>query len=100
MLFLTYTNSASLQFPHPAMASPFYAKYLPPHAEPRRLDSGGYLALRRGAQLPAPHELCKLCEEVGAEACFAPDIPPPPDANSAAYLQIEAKNLSTAEAAP
>jgi hypothetical protein len=100
MLFLTYTNSTSLRFPHPAMASPFYAKYLPPHAEPKRLDSGGYLALRRGALLPTPHELCRLCEEVGAEACFAPDIPPPPDADSSTYLQTEAKNSSKAESAP
>ncbi len=100
VLFLTYTNSATLRLPHPAMASFFYAKYLPPHAEPKRLDSGGYLALRRGARLPAPRELCRLCEEVGAEACFAPDIPPPPHADSAAYLQTEARNLSAAESAP
>jgi|GEM_PF-6269878 len=100
MLFLTYTNSAALRLPHPAMASFFYAKYLPPHAEPKRLDSGGYLALRRNARLPTPRELCRLCEEVGAEACFAPDIPPPPDADSAAYLRAEAKNFSTAESAP
>jgi hypothetical protein len=82
------------------MASFFYARYLPPHASPKRLDSGGYLALRRGARLPPPRELCRRCEEVGAEACFAPDIPPPPDADTAAYLQAEAKNLSAAEAAP
>jgi hypothetical protein len=44
--------------------------------------------------------LCRLCEEVGAEACFAPDIPLPPDADSTAYLQTEAKNLSTTESAP
>jgi len=100
MLFLTYTNSAALRLPHPAMASSFYAKYLPPHAEPKRLDSGGYLALRRGAPLPAPRELCRLCEEVGAEACFAPDVPPPPNIDSGAYLQIEAENFSAAVAAP
>jgi hypothetical protein len=100
MLLLTYTNSASLPFPHPAMASPFYAKYLPPHAAPRWLDSGGYLALKRGARLPTPRELCRLCEEVGAEVCFAPDVPPPPDADAAAYLQIEEGNSSAAEAAP
>jgi len=100
MLLLTYTNSAALHHPHPAMASPPYAKYLPPHAEPRWLDSGGYLALRRGAQPPTPRELCRLCEEVGAEVCFAPDVPPPPDADPFAYLRIESKNLSTAETAP
>jgi hypothetical protein len=100
MLLLTYTNSASLQFPHPAMASPFYVKRLPPYVKPKWLDSGGYLALRRGAKLPTPQELCRLCEEVGAEVCFAPDIPPPPDADSLTYFRIEAKNFSTAEAAP
>ena len=100
MLLLTYTNSASLQFPHPAMASPFYAKYLPPHAAPKWLDSGGYLALKRGAALPPPRELCRLCEEVGAEVCFAPDIPPPPDADSLTYFRIEAKNFSTASTSP
>ena len=100
MLLLTYTNSASLQFPHPAMASPPYAKYLPPHAEPRWLDSGGYLALKRGARLPTPRELCRLCEEVGAEVCFAPDVPPPPDADSLTYFRFEARNLSTTAPCP
>jgi hypothetical protein len=100
MLLLTYTNSASLQFPHPAMASPFYLKYLPPHATPRWLDSGGYLALKRGAQLPTPRELCRLCEKTEAEVCFAPDTPPPPDADLLTYLRIEERNLSAAEAAP
>jgi hypothetical protein len=37
---------------------------------------------------------------VGAEVCFAPDIPPPPDVDSLTYFRIEAKNFSTAEAAP
>jgi hypothetical protein len=100
MLLLTYTNSVSLQLPHPAMASPLYVKYLPPHAAPRWLDSGGYLALKRGATLPSPQKLCKLCEELGAEVCFAPDVPPPPDADSLTYFQIETKNLSVAETAP
>jgi len=100
MLLLTYTNSASLQLPHPAMASPFYAKYLPPHAKPRWLDSGGYLALRRGARLPTPRELCRQCEELGAEVCFAPDVPPPPDADVITYLRAEERNLSAAESAP
>jgi len=100
MLFLTYTNSVSLQFPHPAMASLQYLKYLPPHAAPRWLDSGGYLVLKRGAALPSPQELCRSCEEVGAEVCFAPDIPPPPDADSLTYFQIETKNFSTASASP
>ncbi len=100
MLFLTYTNSISLQFPHPAMASPFYVKYLPPYARPRRLDSGGYLALKRGVQLPTPRKLCRLCEEVGAEVCFAPDVPPPPDADSLTYFRIEAKNLSASAPCP
>ncbi len=100
MLLLTYTNSTSLPLPHPAMAAPPYAKYLPPHASPRWLDSGGYLALRRNVQLPTPQELCRLCEEVGAEVCFAPDTPPPPDADSSTYLQIEAKNFAVAEATP
>jgi hypothetical protein len=100
MLLLTYTNSASLPFPHPAMASPFYVKHLPPHAAPRWLDSGGYLALKRGAALPPPRELCRLCEEAGAEVCFAPDVPPPPDADSLTYFRIEAKNLSTTAPCP
>jgi hypothetical protein len=100
MLLLTYTNSVSLQFPHPAMASLRYLKSLPPHAAPRWLDSGGYLALKRGAALPSPQELCRSCEEVGAEVCFAPDIPPPPDADSLTYFQIEMKNFSTAGASP
>jgi hypothetical protein len=100
MLLLTYTNSVSLQYPHPAMASPFYVRYLPPHAAPKWLDSGGYLALKKGIQLPALRELCKLCEEVGAEACFAPDIPPPPDADSLTYFRLEMKNLSTAAPCP
>jgi hypothetical protein len=82
------------------MASPPYAKYLPPHAEPRRLDSGGYLALERGAQLPTPRGLCRLCEEVGADACFAPDVPPPPDADAAAYLNMELKNAAVALSSP
>ena len=100
MLLLTYTNSTSLQLPHPAMASPFYAKYLPPHAAPRWLDSGGYLTLKRGARLPTLRELCRLCEEVEAEVCFAPDVPPPPDADSLTYFRIEAKNLFTAAPCP
>jgi len=100
MLFLTYTNSVSLQLPHPAMVSPRYIKYLPPHAAPRWLDSGGYLALKRGAAPPPLRELCRLCEEVGADACFAPDIPPPPDADSLTYFRIEMKNFSTASASP
>jgi hypothetical protein len=82
------------------MASPFYVKYLPPYAEPRWLDSGGYLALKRGARLPAPRELCRLCEEVGAEVCFAPDVPPPPDADSLTYFRLEAKNISTTAPCP
>jgi hypothetical protein len=100
MLLLTYTNSISLQFPHPAMASPFYVKRLPPYARPRWLDSGGYIALKRNVQLPMPRELCRLCEEVGAEVCFAPDVPPPPDADSLTYLRIEAKNLSATAPCP
>ncbi len=100
MLLLTYTNPISLQLPHPAMASPFYVKYLPPHAEPKWLDSGGYIALKRSIQLPTPRELCRLCEEVGAEVCFAPDIPPPPDADSLTYFRIEAKNLSASAPCP
>jgi hypothetical protein len=100
MLFLTYTNAVSLRFPHPAMASPFYAKYLPLHAKPRWLDSGGYLALRRGVRLPTPRELCRLWEEVEAEVCFAPDVPPPPDADSATYLDIELKNAEVALSSP
>jgi hypothetical protein len=100
MLLLTYTNSAALQFPHPAMASPFYLKYLPPHAAPKWLDSGGYLALKRGVQLPTPGELCELCEKTGAEVCFAPDTPPPPDADVATYLRIEERNFSVAETVP
>jgi hypothetical protein len=100
MLLLTYTNSVSLQLLHPAMASPFYVKYLPPYAKPRWLDSGGYIALRRNIQLPMPRELCQLCEEVGAEVCFAPDVPPPPDADSLTYFRIEAKNLSATAPCP
>ncbi len=100
MLLLTYTNSISLQFPHPAMASPFYVKYLPPYTRPRWLDSGGYIALKRNIRLPTPRELCQLCEEMGAEVCFAPDIPPPPDADSLTYFRIEAKNLSASAPCP
>jgi hypothetical protein len=100
MLLLTYTTSVSLGFPHPAMVSPPYVRYLPPHAEPRWLDSGGYLALRRGAEPPAPRVLCELCEEVGAEVCFAPDVPPPPDADSLTYFRIEARNLSAEAPCP
>jgi len=100
MLLLTYTNSTSLQHPHPAMASPFYVKYLPPHAAPKWLDSGGYLALKKGTRLPTSRELCRLCEEVGAEVCFAPDIPPPPDADSLTYFRLETKNFSATAPCP
>lgn len=100
MLLLTYVSRIQLPFPHAAMASPAYAKYLPQLARPRWLDSGGFLALKRGAPPPPAKELCRLCEELGAEVCFAPDIPPPPDSDSLDYFRMEDRNIKAAEAAP
>ncbi|MFP3200192.1 MAG: hypothetical protein RXR06_10015 [Thermoproteus sp.] len=100
MLLLTYVSRIQLPFPHAAMASPAYAKYLPEGARPRWLDSGGFLALKRGAPPPPAKELCRLCEELGAEVCFAPDVPPPPDSDSLGYFRMEDRNVKAAEAAP
>jgi hypothetical protein len=100
MLLLTYVSNIHFPAPHAAMASPQYAKHLPPHAAPKWLDSGGYIALKRGSAPPPPRELCKLCEEVGAEVCFAPDVPPPPDADVITYLGTELRNVATALSSP
>lgn len=100
MLLLTYVSRMQLPFPHAAMASPAYARYLPEGARPRWLDSGGFLALKKGAPPPPAKELCRLCEELGAEVCFAPDVPPPPDADSLTYFRMEDENVKAAEAAP
>jgi len=97
---LTYVSNIHFPAPHAAMASPPYVAYLPKEVKPKWLDSGGYLALKRGARLPTPQKLCKLCEEVGAEVCFAPDVPPPPDADVIAYLGVELRNAATALSAP
>jgi hypothetical protein len=64
------------------------------------LDSGGFIALKRGAAPPPPRELCKLCEDVGAEVCFAPDVPPPPDADVITYLGTELRNAAAALSSP
>ena len=100
MLLLTYVSKIRFPVPHAAMASPPYAAYLPEEAKPRWLDSGGYITLRRGAAPSPPRRLCKLCEEVEAEVCFAPDVPPPPDADVIAYLGMELKNAATALSSP
>jgi hypothetical protein len=100
MLFLTYVSNIRFPAPHAAMASPPYAAYLPEEAKPKWLDSGGYIALKRGSAPPPPRELCKLCEEVGAEVCFAPDVPPPPDADVITYLGVELRNAAAALSAP
>jgi hypothetical protein len=100
MLLLTYVSKIRLSVPHAAMASPQYVKHMPPHAAPKWLDSGGYIALKRGAALPPPRELCRLCEEMGAEVCFAPDAPPPLDADVIAYLGAELRNAAAALSAP
>jgi hypothetical protein len=100
MLLLTYVSKIRFSVPHAAMASPPYAAYLPEEAKPRWLDSGGYIALKRGAAPSPPRRLCKLCEEVEAEVCFAPDVPPPPDADVIAYLGMELKNAATALSSP
>jgi len=100
MLILTYVSDTHFLAPHAAMASPQYAKHLPPHAAPKWLDSGGYIALKRGSAPPPPRELCRLCEEVGAGVCFAPDVPPPLDADVIAYLGAELRSAAAALSAP
>jgi hypothetical protein len=100
MLLLTYVSKIRVSVPHAAMASPPYAAYLPEEAKPKWLDSGGYIALKRGAAPTPPRRLCRLCEEVGAEVCFAPDVPPPPDADVITYLGIELRNAAAALSAP
>jgi hypothetical protein len=82
------------------MASPPYVAYLPKEAKPKWLDSGGYITLKRGAAPPPPRKLCKLCEDVGAEVCFAPDVPPPPDADVITYLGKELRNAAAALSSP
>jgi hypothetical protein len=99
-LLLTYVSKIRFPAPHAAMASPPYVAYLPKEAKPKWLDSGGYIALKRGAAPPPPRELCRLCEEVGAEVCFAPDVPPPPDADIIAYLGMELRNAAAALSSP
>jgi len=100
MLILTYVSDIHFPVLHAAMASPQYVKHLPPHATPKWLDSGGFIALKRGTAPPPPRRLCRLCEEVGAELCFAPDVPPPPDADAVTYLGMELRNAATALSAP
>jgi hypothetical protein len=100
MLLLTYVSKIRFPVPHAAMASPPYAAYLPKEAKPRWLDSGGYIALKRGSAPPPPRKLCKLCEDVGAEVCFAPDVPPPPDADVITYIGMELRNAVVALSAP
>jgi hypothetical protein len=100
MLLLTYVSKIRFPAPHAAMASPPYAAYLPEEAKPKWLDSGGYIALKRGAAPLPPRKLCRLCEEVGAEVCFAPDVPPPPDADVIAYLGMELRNAAAALSSP
>jgi hypothetical protein len=100
MLLLTYVSNIQFPAQHAAMASPRYVKHLPPHAAPKWLDSGGYIALKGGAAPPPPREVCRLCEEVGAEVCFAPDVPPPPDVDVIAYLGMELRNAATALSSP
>ena len=100
MLLLTYVSKIRFPAPHAAMASPPYAAYLPEEAKPKWLDSGGFIALKRGAAPPPPRKLCRLCEEVGAEVCFAPDVPPPPDADVIAYLGAELRNAAAALSSP
>jgi len=100
MLILTYVSDIHFPVLHAAMASPQYVKHLPPHATPKWLDSGGFIALKRGSAPPPPRRLCRLCEEIGAEVCFAPDVPPPPDADVITYLGMELRNAATALSAP
>jgi hypothetical protein len=100
MLLLTYVSNIHFPAPHAAMASPQYVKHLPPHAMPKWLDSGGYITLKHGSAPPPPRELCRLCEEVEAEVCFAPDVPPPPDADPITYLGKELRNAAAALSAP
>jgi len=100
MLLLTYVSKIRVSVPHAAMASPPYAAYLPEEAKPKWLDSGGYIALKRGAAPTPPRRLCRLCEEVGAEVCFAPDVPPPPDADVITYLGTELRNAAAALSSP
>jgi len=100
MLLLTYVSKIRFPAPHAAMASPPYVAYLPREAKPKWLDSGGYIALKHGTAPPPPRKLCRLCEEVGAEVCFAPDVPPPPDADVIAYLGIELRNAEAALSSP
>ena len=99
-LLLTYVSKIRVPVPHAAMASPPYVAYLPEEARPRWLDSGGFIALKRGSTPPPPRRLCRLCEEVGAEVCFAPDVPPPPDADVITYLGMELRNAAAALSAP
>jgi hypothetical protein len=56
--------------------------------------------LKGGSAPPSPRKLCKLCEDVGAEVCFAPDVPPPPDADPVTYLGMELRNAVTALSSP
>jgi hypothetical protein len=70
MLLLTYVFKMRFSAPHAAMASPPYAAYLPKEAKPKWLDSGGYIALKRGAT--------------------------PPDADVVTYLGMKLRNAAAA----
>lgn len=97
MLILTYARDVRLPFPHVAMVTP-YARHRP-RAEALWLDSGGFAWLK-GRRPPAADALCKLCEELGAEVCFAPDYPPRPSEDVYTYIALELKGLAEAAGAP
>ena len=97
MLILTYARDVRLPFPHVAMVTP-YARHRP-RAGALWLDSGGFAWLK-GRRPPAAEALCRLCEELGAEVCFAPDYPPRPSEDVYTYIALELKGLAEAAGAP